>query len=172
MGIDARSFAYPEGAVNGVAETLPRSCGYESARSAGGVSPSGPLFAEHVPPTDPFATAALDAPVAADTPAAADEPGRPLRAEDLRRAVSAAAAHVGEQERDGWVQVILHRVCSPIDPRYGNCMTGQDPIDSRTLRSFLDWLKYGAPPGTVVMTVRQVMEGAGRARRVVPSPFR
>jgi peptidoglycan/xylan/chitin deacetylase (PgdA/CDA1 family) len=157
MGLNARSFAYPEGAFDRVAKTLPRLCGYQSARTAGGVSPSGPVFAEHLPPQDPFATAALDGPEGADRLAGTAAAGRPLLVEDLRRAVMAAATQAADSEQDAWVQVVLHRVCASTDPQFQQCMLGQNPIDDLSLGALLDWLKSGAPPGTEVMTVTQAL---------------
>jgi peptidoglycan/xylan/chitin deacetylase (PgdA/CDA1 family) len=153
LGFDVQSFAYPEGAVDRVAETFPRACGYRSARTAGGVSPDGPQFAEQVPPRDPFATSAVDGPGGANRPVRADEGGRPMRLEDLQRPIVAAAANGG-----GWVQVVLHRVCASIDPQFKACMTGQNPVDDQTLAFFLNWLQSSAPRGTVVRTVSQALD--------------
>ncbi|HSL11184.1 MAG TPA: polysaccharide deacetylase family protein, partial [Actinomycetota bacterium] len=49
-GLDARTFAYPFGAFDQTAKDIVRSCGYGNARTGGGLSPSGPLFAEPMPP--------------------------------------------------------------------------------------------------------------------------
>ena len=51
-GLNATSFAYPYGAFNQAAKDIVTSCGYGSARGAGGLSPAGPTFAESVPPAD------------------------------------------------------------------------------------------------------------------------
>jgi hypothetical protein len=77
--------------------------------------------------------------------------------EDLQRAVVAAAEQAQARGQDGWVQIILHRICSSLDPEFGQCMSGQNPMDDRAFAAFLDWLKDGAPQGTVVMTVSQAM---------------
>lgn len=50
-GLDAVSFAYPEGAYDQTAKDIVRDCGYSSGRAAGGVSASGPVYAETVPPS-------------------------------------------------------------------------------------------------------------------------
>ena len=59
-----------------------RSCGYKSARSGGGVAPTGPVYSETIPPADPYSTLAVD------------EPHTPLTAEVLESAVQSASAHV------------------------------------------------------------------------------
>jgi peptidoglycan/xylan/chitin deacetylase (PgdA/CDA1 family) len=163
-GIDARSFAYPEGAVDRVAKTLVRSCGYRSARTAGGVNPAGPLFAEAVPPMDRFATAALDGPEAADQRGAVTQPAQPLTLEELKGAIVSAAAQSTAQNTDGvddrWVQIVLHRICATTDPMFLQCMSSQSPIDDHAFRAFLDWLRHGAPSGTVVRTVSEVMSSS------------
>jgi len=162
MGMDARSFAYPEGAVDAVAKTLPKACGYQSARTAGGVTPIGPLFAEAVPPMDPFETAALDNPEGTDLPGAANRPAEPLTLDELRAAVVSAATHTTDSVDGRWVQIVLHRVCASTDPLFLQCMSSQSPIDDHTLTAFLDWLQHGAPAGTVVRTVGEVMDASRR----------
>jgi len=157
MGIQARSFAYPEGAVDAVAKTLPKACGYQSARTAGGVTPGGPEFAERVPPVDRFATAALDGPEGADLRSAVPQPVQPLTLEELRAGVIAAATHRTDWVEDRWIQIVLHRVCASTNPQFLQCMSSQSPIDDHAFTAFLDWLQHRAPPGTVVRTVGEVM---------------
>ena len=157
MGIDAQSFAYPEGAVDRAVQAIPRSCGYRSARTAGGVSPTGPQYAETIPPANPFATAALDGPPNRDSRGRDVGVTTPLTLTGLQRAVVAAADHGG-----GWVQIVLHRVCASSDPLFARCMAGASPIDGSTLGAFLDWLGHGAPSGTVVRTVGEVMDRGAR----------
>jgi len=151
MGLDPQSFAYPYGGLDAAAEEIVKSCGYRSGRSAGSVNADGPIFAESIPPADPFATRALDGPTG---PAEGGSTGgsAPLTLDFLQRAVVSAAQHDG-----GWVQVVLHRVCAAGDPQFTRCMSGESPIEKSTLNAFLDWLQHGAPGGTKVQTVRQVM---------------
>jgi peptidoglycan/xylan/chitin deacetylase (PgdA/CDA1 family) len=151
MGLDPESFAYPYGALDRAAEDLVKSCGYRSGRSAGSVAPGGPVFAETVPPKDPYSTMALDGPEGASNEAA--DTG-PLTLPDLQRAVVSAADHGG-----GWVQVIFHRICGSSDLGFAECMSSDAPIDARTFAAFLDWLEDDAPQGTTVRTVREVMSG-------------
>jgi peptidoglycan/xylan/chitin deacetylase (PgdA/CDA1 family) len=141
---DPVSFAYPYGVFDRAAESIVKSCGYRSARSAGSVSPTGPAYAETIPPGDPYATWALDS---------EQNSSGPIQHQYLTSAVTAAAAHGG-----GWLQLVFHRVCSQSDPTYTACMSSSyAPIDITTFGSFLDWLRRGAPPGVTVKTVRQVM---------------
>jgi peptidoglycan/xylan/chitin deacetylase (PgdA/CDA1 family) len=156
MGLDPQSFAYPYGGLDEAAEALVRSCGYTSGRSAGSVSPDGPVFAETVPPGDPFATKALDGPTgtAVEDPSNS-APGTPLTLDYLQRAVVAAADNGG-----GWVQVVLHHVCRPDAPDLATCMASEAPIGADTFSAFLDWLQHDAPDGTTVRTVAQVMSGS------------
>jgi len=156
-GLDPQSFAYPFGAFDNTAKAIVESCGYRSARSAGTVFPDGPVFAETVPPADPFATRALNNPAKdARTGQAAGggegSLGSPMDLAYLQRAVVSVADHGG-----GWLQVVFHVICSQKDPRYATCMTGQAPIDLETFDAFLDWLQNSAPDGTSVSTVREVM---------------
>lgn len=139
MELDPQSFAYPYGAVDDTAAAIVESCGYRWARSGGGLSPDGPQFAEDVPP-QVLTTSALHTP-----------PG-PMSVDYLQRAVLAAAERGG-----GWVPIIFHRICSPNDPDFHTCMSGESPIESRNFIAFLDWLQRAAPDGTAVRTVRDVV---------------
>jgi peptidoglycan/xylan/chitin deacetylase (PgdA/CDA1 family) len=67
-GYDPRSFAYPAAAYN---YTFPdgsnvrgivKACGYMSGRTVGGFSPSGPTYAETLPPKDAYAIRTLSNP--------------------------------------------------------------------------------------------------------------
>jgi hypothetical protein len=82
------------------------------------------------------------------------DPTGPLTLPDLKSAVVSAADHDG-----GWVQVIVHRICVPSDPRFAACMSSEVPIEDSTFAAFLDWLKDSAPDGTTVRTVQEVMSG-------------
>ncbi len=129
------------------------SCGYTSGRSAGSVSPDGPVFAETVPPGNSFATMALDGPRSALVETASTTaPGTPLTLDHLPRAVVWAADNGG-----GWVQVVLQHVCVPASRTSPRAWPVRRPIEESTFAAFLDWLQHGAPDGTRVRTVRQVM---------------
>jgi peptidoglycan/xylan/chitin deacetylase (PgdA/CDA1 family) len=143
------SFAYPFGAYNAAAEAIVQGCGYSSGRSAGSVSVTGPVYAETIPPRDRFGTWALNG-----------ENNLPIRLQYLKDAVTAAATHGG-----GWVQLVFHDICFANRSDYAECMGTDDrPMDSAQFNSFLVWLRTagqsgGAPAGTTVKTVRQVMSG-------------
>jgi peptidoglycan/xylan/chitin deacetylase (PgdA/CDA1 family) len=49
-GLQPVGFAYPGGAFNATIEAEVQGCGYGNARTAGSLSPSGPTYAETVPP--------------------------------------------------------------------------------------------------------------------------
>jgi peptidoglycan/xylan/chitin deacetylase (PgdA/CDA1 family) len=149
-GLDAASFAYPEGAYDQTAEDVVRSCGYWSGRSTGGVSAGGPVYGETIPPRDIFATRTWTAP----TPSSS-----PIQLSDMQAMVNSAASHGG-----AWVQIVVHRVCSQTyDPaNYSNCLASWRPMELDTLNGFLDWMHNagqpgGAPAGAVMQTVHQTI---------------
>jgi peptidoglycan/xylan/chitin deacetylase (PgdA/CDA1 family) len=142
-GLDPQIFAYPDGAVDDTAKAIVESCGYRSARSAGGLSPDGPYFAENIPPQT-LTTSALYNP-----------PG-PMSLDYLQRAVLAVADHGG-----GWLPIIFHRICARSDPGFDTCMSGESAMDSSVFSAFLDWLEYAAPEGTTTQTVQEVVNTPG-----------
>ena len=118
----------------------------------------GPVYAETLPPKDPFALRTLY-----DQPdvhgGVSNVP--PLTLAHLQAAVNGAASHGG-----GWVPLVFHDICSQqYDPdNYSFCINDWGPIELTTLNQFLDWLKNsgqpgGAPVRTVVETVSEVMNG-------------
>jgi peptidoglycan/xylan/chitin deacetylase (PgdA/CDA1 family) len=138
------SFAYPFGSYNDKAKAIVRSCGYQSARSAGGVGPPSPNYAETIPPRDAYGTWALNA-----------ENDGPITLAFMQNSVRQAASHGG-----GWVQMIFHEICYRSKANFSSCMAGYRVVDSSVLNSFLSWLRTSAPAGTSVKTVKQVMSGA------------
>jgi peptidoglycan/xylan/chitin deacetylase (PgdA/CDA1 family) len=140
---DPVSFSYPFGAVDTGAEQILRSCGYRSARTSGGVSLDGPLYAETVPPRNPYATRALDG-----------EDEGPIQLSYLESAVEMAARHGG-----GWIQIVFRQVCRVSDRDFGACMRSHRPIELTVLQQFLDWLTFDAPASTSVRSVREVLDG-------------
>jgi peptidoglycan/xylan/chitin deacetylase (PgdA/CDA1 family) len=149
-GLEVVSFAYPEGAYDQTAKDVVRNCGYSSGRAAGGISASGPVYAETVPPLDVYATRTWTAP----TPSTS-----PIQLADMQAVVNAAAGHGG-----GWVQIVVHRVCSQTydSANYSGCLNSWRPMELDTLNGFLDWMAAagqtgGAPAGSVVRTVRQTI---------------
>jgi peptidoglycan/xylan/chitin deacetylase (PgdA/CDA1 family) len=159
-GFYPTSFAYPFGAYDANAESIVKNCGYNMGRAAGGIDVSGigagPVYAETIPPKDPLA-------VRTDYNAPAGNPPNvpPLQLSDMQGAVNGAAANGG-----GWITLAFHEVCSQaLDPsNYSNCIADWGPVELNTLNSLLDWLQNagkpgGAPAGTVIKTVSQVMNG-------------
>jgi peptidoglycan/xylan/chitin deacetylase (PgdA/CDA1 family) len=153
-GIEVVSFAYPEGAYDQTAKEIVRSCGYSSGRATGGVSASGPVYAETVPPLDVYATRTWTAP----TPSTS-----PIQLSDMQAVVNAAAGHGG-----GLVQIVIHRVCSQThdSANYSSCLNSWRPMELDTLNGFLDWMAAagqtgGAPAGSLIQTVRQALGPPG-----------
>jgi peptidoglycan/xylan/chitin deacetylase (PgdA/CDA1 family) len=155
-GLHPASFAYPYGAYNTADERVAAKCNFRTARRAGGVDDhgpgAGPVYGETVPAADPYAIR-----TAYNSGKAA-----PLVVGNLQRAVTAAARHGGR-----WVVLVFHDICSVIyDPaNYGYCTHSWGSIQLGAYDDFLQWLAHagqpaGAPAGTVVRTVRQVMSGA------------
>jgi peptidoglycan/xylan/chitin deacetylase (PgdA/CDA1 family) len=149
-GLNPIAFAYPGGAFNQAVKDIVKSCGYGNARSAGSLSPSGPTYAETLPPKDWFATRAY----------AAGTSGVTLT--NMESLVSGAASGSG-----GWVQIVIGRVCSQaLDPsNYSTCSAGSGHIELADLTAFLDWIQDagqagGAPAGTVIEPVRDVLIAA------------
>jgi peptidoglycan/xylan/chitin deacetylase (PgdA/CDA1 family) len=152
-GLTPVAFAFPGGAYNSSVQTIVKNCGYGNARSAGGVSASGPTYADTIPPANLLATKAWTPPTAASAE---------TQLSDMEAEVSAAAAHGG-----GWVQIILYRVCSQTyDPNnYTSCLGSSRPVELDTVNGFLDWMQSagqtgGAPAGATLSTVRNVITGA------------
>jgi peptidoglycan/xylan/chitin deacetylase (PgdA/CDA1 family) len=159
-GFYPTSFAYPFGAYNAAAESLVQSCGYNTGRAAGGIDVSGPgagpAFAETIPAKDPLATRTVYSPVPVTQPNAP-----PLTLANMQTAITAAAQNGG-----GWIQLAFHQICSQtLDPtNYTNCISDWGPVELDTLNALLDWLQKagqpgGAPAGTVIKTVSQVVNG-------------
>ena len=151
------SFAYPFGAYDANAKTIVQNCGYTSARRTGGITANPPPYAETIPPSDPFATRTWTAPTPTDTP---------IQLSDLEAVVSAAATHGG-----GWVQIVIHQVCSQTydAANYTSCLGSFRPMELDTFTAFLDWMQNsgqagGAPAGTVVKSVSEVMAGPDTTR--------
>jgi peptidoglycan/xylan/chitin deacetylase (PgdA/CDA1 family) len=154
------SFAYPFGAYDANAESIVKGCGYTDGRAAGGIDVggvgAGPIFAETLPPKDVLATRTIY-----NAPAGSPPNVPPLSLSDMQSAITAASQNGG-----GWVQLTFHEVCSQtFDPSdYSSCIGDWGPVELSTLNSLLDWLQNvgqqgGAPAGTVMKTVSQVING-------------
>jgi len=135
-GLDVTDFAYPYGEFNNATPAIVRSCGYQSARGVGGVEPQGGcydicLYAETVPPAEPFDTRTENSVLYSTT-------------------LSTIEGYVIHAERaGGWVQIIFHYVCDRCN---------EYSVSEPTLAAFLNWLAPRSAQGTVVETVRQVIQ--------------
>lgn len=137
-GFAVKNFAYPYGTENAAVEQIVRDCGYNRARTVGGVVSPGSCdgcgYAETIPPADPYDTQTPDS-IKSDTSLAT-----------IKGFVTNA-----EQNGGGWVQLVFHHVCD-------NC-TDTYSVSPSTLSDFLDWLAPRTSRGTVVRTVDQVIGG-------------
>ena len=122
-GFAVTDLAYPYGDTSPAVEADAKACGYNSARTIGGVlNPSGCTGcdpAETIPPADPYSTNTPDSIKATETLA------------QIEGLVTQA------ESGGGWVQLVMHHICaqttSGCDPTYS--------IDPTTLTSLLTWLK-------------------------------
>jgi peptidoglycan/xylan/chitin deacetylase (PgdA/CDA1 family) len=148
-GLDPVAFAYPGGAFNATVEGIVKTCGYGSGRSAGSLSPSGPTYAETLPPRDWYATRAY-------------APTGQMTLANMQALVNGSASHGG-----GWSQLVIGRVCSQTQDaaNYASCTASAGWIELADLNSFLDWMAAagqsgGAPAGVLLSTVRAAAIGA------------
>jgi peptidoglycan/xylan/chitin deacetylase (PgdA/CDA1 family) len=134
-GFRVTSFAYPFSAVNPAVQTTVKNCGYNSARALGDLQSrfgcSGCVFAETVPPQNPFRTAALD------------QVDSPWTLADFQNSVTRA------ESAGGWVQFTFHHISSTPGPL---------SISPTLFTQFASWLKT-RPATTTVKTVDQVVGG-------------
>ena len=108
-------------------------CGDNSARTVTGVNDKT-VFAETIPPADPYATR---------TP---PDPKRGTTVATIEGYVTAA-----EQNGGGWVQLTFHHICNGCDAY---------SITAATMQSLLDWLSTQVTAGAVaVQTTKQVIGG-------------
>jgi peptidoglycan/xylan/chitin deacetylase (PgdA/CDA1 family) len=146
-GLTITDFAYPfgKGFANAAVRTIVQNCGYNSARRAWGLYSyaaecgtrgCGYPYASLDPPADPWAVRSTDA-ATADTTLAR-----------LKQYVTNAETHGG-----GVVPIIFDQICNAAP-----CSTIS--TSETTLAAFLDWLQLRAASGTVVKTMREVVDGA------------
>ena len=142
-GLDPVAFAYPGGAMNATVKAIVHDCGYGSGRSAGSLSPSGPTYAEALPPTDWYGTRAY-------------APSTQMTLANMKALVTGAASHGG-----GWSQLVIGRVCDQTleAASYTACTGSAGWVELADLNAFLDWVGNagqtgGAPAGAGLSTVR------------------
>jgi peptidoglycan/xylan/chitin deacetylase (PgdA/CDA1 family) len=141
-GFSVKNFAYPFGSTNPTVEKIAADCGYNSARSVGGVVSPGACdgcdYAETIPPADRYNT---------QTP---DSIQNNTTLNQLKGLVTQAERH-----RGGWVQLVFHHVCNGCSDTYSTT--------PRILSDFLNWLAPRALIGTAVKTEDQVIGGTLKA---------
>jgi peptidoglycan/xylan/chitin deacetylase (PgdA/CDA1 family) len=147
LGFPVRSFAYPYGDFNSSTETVVSGCGYNNARTIGGLvtpsSCSGCPYSDTIPPHDVFAIPTPDSIKAGTT--LAQMQGFVLQA---------------EQHGGGLVPLVMHHVSTSCTDDY--C------VSPTTLEQFLAWLEPRASSGTTVAKIGDVVGGA--VKPGVPGP--
>jgi peptidoglycan/xylan/chitin deacetylase (PgdA/CDA1 family) len=147
-GAQVTDFAYPFGDTTAAVEADLAKCGYNSARSIGGIKTPFACptcaVAETIPPADAYNTSTPDSIQATWT------------LSQIESLVTQAELGGG-----GWVQLVMHQVCtrgsSGCDPTYS--------IDPTTLGSLLTWL---STQPVSIETVHQVI--GGTAQPTQPGP--
>jgi endoglucanase len=132
-GFQPTSFAYPFGTFDDGTKQVVRDCGYNSGRGVSGVDGTS-VFAETIPPADPYATR---------TP---PNPKQGTTLETIEGYVTGAVTHGG-----GWVQLVFHHLCDGCDAY---------SITPANFDSLLDWLQGQAPNNVVVRTTHEVIGGS------------
>jgi peptidoglycan/xylan/chitin deacetylase (PgdA/CDA1 family) len=147
LGLTVRNFAYPFGSSDATSRQSTADCGYNSARTVGGiVSPTsctGCRYAETIPPADLYQTSTPDSVKTTTT------------LDNLKSYVTNSEQHGG-----GWVALVIHHVCDGCGDDYA--------ISPALLASFLDWLATRSATGTRVVTVDDVIGGGTKPG--VPGP--
>jgi peptidoglycan/xylan/chitin deacetylase (PgdA/CDA1 family) len=131
-GLQPTAFAYPFGSFDSGTEQVVAYCGYNSGRGVSGVNDTK-VYAETIPPLDPYATRTPPNPKQGTTVAT------------IEGYVTAAEQHGG-----GWVQLVFHHICNGCDAY---------SITQSDFQALLDWLQPRAATGTVVETTAQVIGG-------------
>jgi peptidoglycan/xylan/chitin deacetylase (PgdA/CDA1 family) len=142
QGFHATSFAYPDGELDETAKALVQACGYQSARKAGSIMPTGPHYSDRVPPAEgPYSIRVLGT-----------THNGPVTLAWLQQAVEAARDNGG-----GWVPMLFHRVCYQGTDQYDGCMSSYRPVDAAVIRQFLTWA--GGEQGISFRPVTEVLNG-------------
>jgi peptidoglycan/xylan/chitin deacetylase (PgdA/CDA1 family) len=131
-GLQPTAFAYPFGSFDAGTEQVVAACGYNSGRGVSGVD-DRKVFAETIPPLDPYATRTPPNPKQGTTVAT------------IEGYVTSAAQHGG-----GWVQLVFHHICNQCDAY---------SITAANFQALLDWLQSNGSGGIVVETTNQVIGG-------------
>jgi peptidoglycan/xylan/chitin deacetylase (PgdA/CDA1 family) len=131
-GLQPTAFAYPFGSFDAGTEQIVAACGYNSGRGVSGINDTK-VFAETIPPLDPYATRTPPNPKQGTTLAT------------IEGYVTAAEANGG-----GWVQLVFHHICNSCDAY---------SITTANFQALLDWLQSNESSGIAVETTNQVIGG-------------
>ncbi|WP_204042412.1 polysaccharide deacetylase family protein [Acrocarpospora phusangensis] len=141
MGFKVRTFAYPYGAENAKVHKMAAYCGYNAARTVGGLTQPGCLecggYAETLPPRELYRVRTPGSVRADNT------------LEEIQEEVIAA-----EEKGHGLLPLVFHRVCEE------DC--GEYSVTPQLLEEFVAWLKEREADGTVVRTLADVIGGKVR----------
>ncbi|MDO8184238.1 polysaccharide deacetylase family protein [Conexibacter sp. JD483] len=146
-GYTAISFAYPGGSTNSAVQRVVSDCGYETARTYGGLDfpPDCCEYSESLPPRNAFAVRAI-------------QPRLDTDLSDITDVIDRAQDGSG-----GWIDIVLHDICTNDCSSYDD-----DAISAATLDGLLDWIETqpdvsvkstaealgrGPPPDTTAPTV-------------------
>jgi peptidoglycan/xylan/chitin deacetylase (PgdA/CDA1 family) len=150
-GFHTTSFAYPGGVYSPATETIVRDCGFNSARTVGGLhSPGCPQCtpAETIPPKDPYAVR---------VPGQVDGQWTLTTLEQLVTGL--------ERSGGGWLPLVFHHICTT-----SRCSSL--PVRLSVVSAFAKWLAPRRSIGTVVETVGQVIGGPVRPMVTQPPAAR
>lgn len=146
MGFKVRTFAYPYGSENPQVHKIAEYCGYNAARTVGGLTQPGCLecggYTEAIPPREKFRIRTPGSVRAENT------------LEEIQEEVLAA-----EEKGYGMLPLVFHRICAQGCGEYG--------ITPQMLEEFLAWLAQRQGQGTVVRTLGELTGG-----KVKPVPRR
>ena len=132
-GLQVSTFAYPFGDIDASSQVAAQQCGYNSARTLGGISCQGCDVAEAVPPAAPYRMRSVSGVTSATTAA------------QLTVAVQRA------QATGGWVQIAFQHLC-PVGP----CASNGFPLPQ--FETFLQWLDRQRRSGALaISTVHDVL---------------
>lgn len=136
-GFTVDTMAFPYGESNATVASVAKGCGYVAGRGMNGLK--RPVYAEPIPPADPFYIR---------TPYSITEVNT---LKDLQTFVTLAESNGG-----GWVPLLIHRVCSTDCPVPNpNSLIGI--VSTSLLDQFLSWLESRTTQGTIVRSVTAVM---------------